>query len=90
MKDQQFMRRLRDLHEQIAELSAKLKTAVAAGDHEREAKVGADISRLLDEIDRIRAGLDQKGAGWHSGRRRAAVARVACAAVSAVIFDRDI
>jgi hypothetical protein len=47
---------LRDLHEQIAEASATLKTAVATGDHEREAKVRADISRLLDEIDRVKAG----------------------------------
>jgi hypothetical protein len=56
MDAQQFMKRLRDLHKQIAENSAKLKTAVAAGDHAREAKVRADISGQLDEIDRIKAG----------------------------------
>jgi hypothetical protein len=55
MKDQQFMKPLRDLHEQIAEASAMLKAAVAAGDYEQEAKIRADISRLLDEIDRIKA-----------------------------------
>jgi hypothetical protein len=48
-----FMKQLRDLHRQIAVASARLKATIAAADHEQEAKLRSEISRLLDEIDRI-------------------------------------
>jgi protein-arginine kinase activator protein McsA len=50
-------RRLRDLQRQIAEASAQLKAAIAAADHEQEAKLRSAISCLLDEIDSIFSNL---------------------------------
>jgi hypothetical protein len=46
-------KRLRDLQRQIAEASAQLKAAIAAADHEQEAKLRSEISFLLDELDSI-------------------------------------
>jgi hypothetical protein len=50
MDAHKFLTRLRD---QIAEASARLKAAIAAADHEQEAKLRTEISGLLDELDRI-------------------------------------
>ena len=47
-----FMKQLRDLHRQIAEASARLKATIAAADHEQEAKLRSEISRLLEEAQR--------------------------------------
>jgi hypothetical protein len=44
---------LTQLHDQIAEASTRLKGAIAAADHEQEAKLRTEISRLLDELDQI-------------------------------------
>ena len=48
----EFIAQLRD---QIVVASARLKAAIAATDYEQEAKLRTEISRLLDEIDRIPA-----------------------------------
>jgi hypothetical protein len=50
MDAHKFLTQLRD---QIAEASARLKAATAAADHEQETKLRTEISRLLDELDRI-------------------------------------
>jgi protein-arginine kinase activator protein McsA len=50
MDAHKFLAQLRD---QIAEALARLKTAIAAADYEQEAKLRTEISRLLDELDRI-------------------------------------
>jgi hypothetical protein len=50
----QFIERLGDLQKEIAKISVKHKKAAEAGDHERDAKLQADLSHLMEEIDKLR------------------------------------
>jgi hypothetical protein len=50
------------LRDQIAAASARLKAAIAAADHEQEAKLRTEISGLLDELDKISGLKAQTGA----------------------------
>jgi hypothetical protein len=49
-----LIERLGDLQTEIAEISAKQKKATEASDHDRDAKLQADLTHLMEEIDKLR------------------------------------
>jgi protein-arginine kinase activator protein McsA len=53
---------MKQLRDQIAVASKRLRAAIAATDYEREAKLRAEISRLLDELDKSSGLKAQTGA----------------------------
>ena len=52
-----LIERLGDLQTEIAKISAKQKEATESGDHDRDAKLQADLTHLMEEIDKLRIEL---------------------------------
>lgn len=49
-----LIERLGDLQTEIAKISAKQKKVTEAGDHDRDAKLQADLTHLMEKIDKLR------------------------------------
>jgi hypothetical protein len=49
-----LIERLGDLQTEIAQISAKQKKATEDGDHDRDAKLQADLTHLMEQIDKLR------------------------------------